>query len=168
MKYFASPAKVLAMAFLAASSVLFAGGEAKESWSIKFIIEKIEAIKREQSASRRADAAEELTMLIRQAASSGNIKSVNYKMIDDIQAMLSDSSDSVRMWTAGTLGLMGPKACRSVPALEKALSEIRAIDSGKIIRPEVTSEGAIQLALIRITGGSVEAVDGINNCTARR
>lgn len=64
--------------------------------------------------------------------------------IDALAGLLSDPDDGVRGWIAGALGILGDKALRAAPALQRALQE------RPCIHQPLASADAIRLALSRM------------------
>jgi hypothetical protein len=71
--------------------------------------------------------------------------------IDALTKLLTDEDDSIRIWTAGALGLLGKKAKSAVPQLERALLERPCANT------PATSASAIRLALSRIGAQPINA-----------
>jgi hypothetical protein len=88
----------------------------------------------------RADAAIHLAHLMRKVEP----KDVDDKTLADIVSLLDTPDDAVRGEVAGALGFLGPRAVSAVPALLKVLPE------ADCVRGDLTSAGAIRLALERI------------------
>jgi len=73
--------------------------------------------------------------------------------IDHLAALLNDNDDAVRLEIAASLGWIGPRAKRAVPALLRAADRIFAERrTWKVILGGVESSMAIGVALERITG----------------
>lgn len=64
--------------------------------------------------------------------------------VDALTRLLTDEDDSIRIWIAGALGLLGEKAKSAVPQLQRALLERPCANT------PATSASAIRLALSRI------------------
>jgi hypothetical protein len=85
------------------------------------------------------------------------IEEIEDGTIGELVSLLDDGSDAVRSWTAGTLGLLGPRARIAIPALQRALKRIedenrRLVEGEQFTVRGPDSEAAIQLALRRISG----------------
>jgi hypothetical protein len=88
----------------------------------------------------RVEEAERLARLVKERA---QLK-VPERLLSEITSLMSDRVDAVRYWTATALGFLGAQATPSIPALERALDEVRDVHADK------TSADAIRLALTRI------------------
>jgi hypothetical protein len=112
------------------------------------IEEMIKDIKADNSWHRMEQAQRLMGFLLQQDQSV--VQSLDDEAIDDIAALLSDDDDGVRLWAAGALGLIGPRAKRAIPALERALKNAELPPGAAVTG--VWSGSAIQIALNRITG----------------
>ena len=98
------------------------------------------------SAEEREDKASQLAALIRRKAG----KPAPQKLITLLTAMMSDTDQMVRAWTAGALGNLGPQAAAAIPALEKALEEAQIADPPGGFRTGIHLDDVIQEALKKI------------------
>jgi hypothetical protein len=105
----------------------------------------IEKIKQETDSRRRYDLATELAHGVSQLRAS---EQIDDKFIDDLAGLLGDRV--VRFWIAGSLGQLGPRAMRAVPALESALKEEEVAERAMSGVPSVSIGDAIRLALKKI------------------
>src|SRR5689334_17022408 len=93
------------------------GSESEHQTIMNEIGETLHNIQRSGSVQQRTDFAMHLSMLIRKE----NPTNIDVDTIDEITALLRDRDDSVRYWAATSLGFLGPRAQRAVPALRIAL-----------------------------------------------
>lgn len=104
------------------------------------ISELIQKIVNESSTTKRSLYAYHLMLRIGQMPSD----ELDEKTITDIAVLLEDRDDSVRAWIAASLGVIGPKAKKAIPALEKALNKIKCSPGS------LTSESSIRMALVKM------------------
>ena len=105
----------------------------------------IERVRVEKAHQRRADLAEQLARLVQ-----ADPNAVGDEQVAGLTAMLGDDADSVRAWTAGALGFIGPRAASAIPALEAARQKQAEADLKFPV--SLSSVAAIDLALRRIRG----------------
>jgi len=75
------------------------------------------------------------------------------KLITALAYLMDDSDRTVRFWTAGALGQLGPQAASAIPALEKALEEARADDPPGRGRTGIHLDDVIQRSMEKIRRG---------------
>ena len=95
------------------------GQQASQAEFEQMVRDSIAAIAKEVDAQERAHFADELASYL--ATNRSNIASMPGQLVDDIAALLSDNEDFVRMRIASVLGILGPRAERTVDALQSAL-----------------------------------------------
>lgn len=103
---------------------------------------------------KRQDIAEEIAKTAKEiSVDDANGVRVTDATIDHLAALLNDDNDAVRLEIAASLGWIGPKARRAVPALLRAADRIFAERrTWKVILGGMDSSAAIGVALERITG----------------
>jgi hypothetical protein len=107
----------------------------------------------ESSEEKRDALSEQLPHVLMNRRGCG----INPDIMDHISVLLADPSDVVRSWAAVTLGIIGPPAIRTVPALKKALRQSDSIldpDPSPFL-PTQYSGQAIREALRKITHESI-------------
>ncbi len=137
-------------AYVVAANAAQAGDDAAgpaRTTTMSGISDYIVKIRAEKSITLRTQYAEELSDSIGKGEQT-NITDADIDMLAD---MMADKDDSVRYWIAASLGLIGPRAKRALPQLEKAYREIACVIASK------TSASAIRLAIPRI-GGSIPSI----------
>ena len=77
---------------------------------------------------------------------------IDDSVIDRLAELLSDDSDAVRYWVAASLGTIGPRAVRAVPALEEALRRVEDYRRSYLVGPSSDSKQFVLMALEAITG----------------
>jgi HEAT repeat protein len=102
---------------------------------------EIDDINRESSSIVRTEYAKKLSEFIKNGT-RGDI--ITDRDIDILAGLMQDRDDSVRYWIAISLGFIGERAQRSVPALARALRDRACDHSSK------TSASAIRLAFKRM------------------
>lgn len=114
----------------------------------------IDRMNLEKSPDLRAEDARGLEVAIKKLCDEGRLDVIDIATTGRITNLLNDRSDAVRMWIAGALGLIGPKASGAAPALRRALSEVELSEKSNPnpLLPEVDSREAIRTALDRIAG----------------
>ena len=98
------------------------------------------------STKEREDKAYQLAALVRRKAG----KAAPQKLITDLAALMSDTDQMVRLWTAGALGNLGPQAAAAIPSLEKAFNEAQAADQPNRFRSGIHLDDVIQQAMKKI------------------
>jgi hypothetical protein len=111
---------------------------APEPWQP--VEELVAKIKQEPSVDERTEDAYRLMKSVKERAQ----QKIPDRLLSEITGLMSDRDDSVRYWTATALGYLGSQATPSIPALERALQEV------KDVRATKTSASAIRIALTRI------------------
>jgi hypothetical protein len=107
-----------------------------------------ESIKAPSSLSpkEREEKAYQLAALIRRKAGQTAPK----QLIADLADLMSETDQMVRLWTAGSLGNLGPQAAAAMPALEKAFAEARAAEPADGFRTGIHLDDVIRQALEKI------------------
>lgn len=95
-----------------------------------------------ESSVDRTNAAEAISRLTRNI----DPKKVDDKTLRDLVSLLNIPDDSVRLWVAGALGDLGPRAKVAVPALMRVIREAKCPE----IATGVTTADAARVALKRI------------------
>lgn len=72
--------------------------------------------------------------------------------VDAIAALLGEDNIFVRYHAASTLGAIGPRALRAIPALEAAISRIEEEEKEMLVRPAVSGRYPMYSAIHRISG----------------
>jgi hypothetical protein len=121
-------------------AMLSAASHDAKGAEMDFIRREADNISREGSSIGRTEYAKKLSELVRSRAD----EDIRESDIDVLAGLMQDKDDSVRYWIAVSLGFIGKRAQRSVPALERALRDRACDHSSK------TSASAIRLALTRI------------------
>ena len=98
------------------------------------------------STKEREDRAYQLANLIRRKAGTA----APQKLITDLAALMSDTDQMVRAWTAASLGHLGPQASAAIPALEKAFEEARVADPPGRFRSGIHLDDVTEHALGKI------------------
>jgi len=106
----------------------------------KQFAETIAKVRKGETATIRTNAAEHLAELARRVA-PGNLDDAT---LSEIVSLLDTSEDSIRLWVAGALGNLGPRAKSAAPRLLELLPQ------ADCLRGSMTSAGAIRLALTRM------------------
>jgi hypothetical protein len=89
-------------------------------------------IKNETIASVRIDDARSLSLFIRSQERVA-LEKLDDKTIDLLASLLEDRLEGERSWIAMSLGDIGPRAKRAVPALESALTDREPVINGPLL-----------------------------------
>jgi hypothetical protein len=111
---------------------------APEPWQP--VQELVTKIKQEPSIRERTEDAYRLVKSVKERAQ----QKIPDRLLSEITSLMGDRDDSVRYWTATALGYLGPQATAAIPALERALEEVKDVHAMK------TSASAIRIALTRV------------------
>jgi hypothetical protein len=135
------PLKNRVLASTIALPILFSIGiAAAQPVKLKEILEKIVIARTGDTLDARADAAENLVILLEHT----NPESIDHTTLSQLTSLLDSPDDSVRLYVAGALGFLGPRAKAAIPKL------IEALPKSECLRGDITSAAAIRTALTRI------------------
>jgi len=131
--------KIFFVALLASSFFRFAFAGDDLMFKTKFN-SAVAGVRNGGTATIRTEAAQHLAEL------TGKVdpKSVDDAAIRELICLLDSNEDSVRMWVAGSLGNLGPRAKGAVPKL------LELLPGADRLRGSLTSAPAIRLALTKI------------------
>lgn len=122
--------------------MVFADGadDARTLKELRELIAKVHTMSEPSMA--RTNAAEAISRLTKDI----DPKKVDDKTLRDLVSLLNTPDDSVRMWVAGALGFLGPRAKAAAPALLRVIRETKC----PLVSTGVTAADAARVALKRI------------------
>ena len=139
--------------------------------TVVVIKDMITKIGMQHSAELRANLAGQLVDYIQQSEQS-DVNALDVEVIDDLAHLLNDTDDDVRCWAALSLGQIGPRATRTIPALEKALRSVyesyKPLPGSHITLLTGTDSSGCMLGALRlITGKPLREILAIYDHRAR-
>ena len=147
--------RVSALCFLAIVTVFAvapAGGAAQDRTAL-LLRQLIFQIPSVSSPELRETMAKDLATVMLYLSGENKLQTaIDVSMIDRLAELLSDDSDAVRYWVAASLGTIGPRAVRAVPALEEALRRVEDYRRSYLVGPSSDSKQFVLMALEAITG----------------
>lgn len=102
----------------------------------------------------RADMASELAVYTTTLTAEQR-RQVSKEDVDEIAALLTDVSKTVRYFAATSLGNLGPEARRAIPALRAAIESVRAEERTAFIKPAISGAYPFYVAIHKIIGEPV-------------
>ena len=147
--------RVSALCFLAIVTVFAvapAGGAAQDRTAL-LLRQLIFQIPSVSSPELRETMAKDLATVMLYLSGENKLQTaIDDSVIDRLAELLSDDSDAVRYWVAASLGTIGPRAVRAVPALEEALRRVEDYRRSYLVGPSSDSKQFVLMALEAITG----------------
>ena len=146
---------VLTASIVCSTGIGFSSADAIAPGTAKIMLD-IGRVDKKADESARIDATKNMLDDITKVWQAGKMNQIDDSAIDALVPLLDDDSDVVRGWAACAIGYFGPRARRSLPALQAA-QDRRVEDINKerlVIAPAVDSLAFIEVAKKRVEGVS--------------